>query len=665
MGSGVATAAETGTTADPGSAQRTAPGSTAPDYAPSAVPAAGPEKNARAGGRPVSGKNPEAGPPFKQDGAKVWQVDNMTPTLRNTVTDPDKDKSTLTFEVWTVDAGGKPKTKVNLNPDNEWGVIVSDPVASGTKASISVPWGKLSPGTSYAFRTNAYDGGLYETEWSPWAKFKLRERAVDIILPAPDKTAADPDHDNFPQPVPGWGSVDAPKSVKADSGEHCESAGGGKSRLCMASRPATKDDIADARDSRTKLKSSRALDPPLIDECETGAAEGRYLSIFKRGQACLYNVISFEVTDQQQTESKGYQEFLMSYHMETDLAGTQMKLWARVTPLPHLPAGKIPFPAQPGAIKMTLSPQCQQGCMDKPSYDWSGKLMWGGSYDIDSHEETGTETIQWSGGVKDDQSKKDSDLRQDVPIYPFAQFSTSVPETFPTDNSQGPAGNPVYMRCDMVYSPAGCVMRDYMPGYTFNTKKSPAAAAHAWLINQKIRGGAPLNYLPDRRGETGEHGERNAYGRDPDKNRKVICPDGWAAKSGHPASTLVTDIAPKDKLSCDEFAFASTYNSAGMPADMEGTNPVSSGDKCLQTWSRKLTGSGNWHLFDDDRQAAPSFKEVCGRSAMSGWVNSTSMSRFPSFAKDFRLTDQDAYFVRTPGFDACNPDQAVVKCDIR
>jgi hypothetical protein len=65
----------------------------------------------------------------------------------------------------------------------------------------------------------------------------------------------------------------------------------------------------------------------------------------------------------------------------------------------------------------------------------------------------------------------------------------------------------------------------------------------------------------------------------PDANRKVICPDGWAAKSGHPAATTVTDISASDTLSCDEFAFASTYNSGGMPADMEGTNPVTSGDQ--------------------------------------------------------------------------------------
>ncbi|WP_248512478.1 hypothetical protein [Streptomyces sp. D2-8] len=377
----------------------------------------------------------------------------------------------------------------------------------------------------------------------------------------------------------------------------------------------------------------------------------------------MYNTLSVEVKDEQQVESKGFQKFLMSYHMKTDLLGTELKLWARITPLP-MPAGKIPFPAQPGAIKLTITPMCSTGCKDKPSYDWDGNLMWGGSVDIDPHEETGTTTVQWDGKVPNSSGVKDTDLSQELAFAPYATFSTSVPETFPTDNSQGLIGNPVYTRCDKVYSPSGCVFRDYMPGYVFNTAKTPAAAAHAWLINTKIRKGAPLNYLPDRRGSSGTHGERNRYNRDPDDNRKVICPDGWAAKDGNPNATPVTDISASDKASCDEFAFASTYNSGGMPKGAEGTNPVRSGNECVQTFATKLS-NGTWKLYDEGRQAAPAWKEVCGRSAMSGWINSTSMSRFSSFSSKLRLLDQDLYLVRTPGFEKCDASKAVVKCDIR
>ncbi|WP_328884616.1 DUF4235 domain-containing protein [Streptomyces sp. NBC_00299] len=39
--------------------------------------------------------------------------------------------------------------------------------------------------------------------------------------------------------------------------------------------------------------------------------------------------------------------------------------------------------------------------------------------------------------------------------------------------------------------------------------------------------------------------------------------------------------------------------------------------------------------------------------------------RFPTFAKELRLIDQDAYFVRTPGFDKCDASKPTMKCGIR
>ncbi|MFF1321363.1 hypothetical protein [Streptomyces chartreusis] len=106
----------------------------------------------------------------------MWQIDRIVAQLRNSVTDPDGDKANLTFEVWTVDSAGKPKSKVKLTGQNadpanegdvsaEYGVIVSKMVASGSKATVTVPHDNLKPDTTYAFRTSAYDGSLYETDW--------------------------------------------------------------------------------------------------------------------------------------------------------------------------------------------------------------------------------------------------------------------------------------------------------------------------------------------------------------------------------------------------------------------------------------------------------------------------------------------------------------------
>ncbi|WP_328723067.1 hypothetical protein OHT52_28620 [Streptomyces sp. NBC_00247] len=93
----------------------------------------------------------------------------------------------------------------------------------------------------------------------------------------------------------------------------------------------------------------------------------------------------------------------------------------------------------------------------------------------------------------------------------------------------------------------------------------------------------PLFFLPS--------ADKNAPGRDPDANRKVICPDGWAATYGNPDATTVPEIQSTDKASCDEFAYASTYNSGGMPG---GTNEVDTGNDCVQTYateSRRVNGT--------------------------------------------------------------------------
>ncbi|MEV8597808.1 hypothetical protein [Streptomyces sp. NPDC052012] len=202
--------------------------------------------------------------------------------LRNSVTDPDGDKANLTFEVWTVDSAGKPKAKVKLTGQNadpanqgtvsaEYGVIVSKMVASGSKATVTVPHGNLKPATTYAFRTSAYDGSLYETDWSPYATFKTRGRQVDITLPAPKKDATDPAFDTSWQPVPGWGSV---QTRDAEGEQHCEATAHGD-RLCIAWEPATKEDLQAARESRAidTLHGPEEPMPAFPDDLRTLADE--------------------------------------------------------------------------------------------------------------------------------------------------------------------------------------------------------------------------------------------------------------------------------------------------------------------------------------------------------------------------------------------------------
>ncbi|MFI6689873.1 TNT domain-containing protein [Streptomyces sp. NPDC050485] len=192
LGSGVATAA-----ADGPAAIRERPATTPPQVhgAPAQVHGApGAGLSASANRPPNTPKGPEVGPPFKQT-AGIWQTDTTAPTLRNTVVDPDGDKTTSTFEVWNADKNGNAASKVNLTDANKWGVLVSGYTASGTPTNVNVPAGKLKDGQTYLVRSSAYDGSAYETDWSPWSKFTV---GVPVVPPVPP--TGDP-HDEVPADV--------------------------------------------------------------------------------------------------------------------------------------------------------------------------------------------------------------------------------------------------------------------------------------------------------------------------------------------------------------------------------------------------------------------------------------------------------------------------------
>lgn len=131
-----------------------------------------------------------------------------------------------------------------------------------------------------------------------------------------------------------------------------------------------------------------------------------------------------------------------------------------------------------------------------------------------------------------------------------------------------------------------------------------------------------------------------------------------------------TAPAPSDKpakpwINCDEFTFASTYESAGMPASMDGVYPAGAGKggECVNTVV--LKDGATWKLQDDRRYAAPTWRETCGRSSMSGWMNQGSMSPFGlGFAKTYRLVDKDPFWINLgEGFyDACDGTADVIKC---
>jgi hypothetical protein len=205
------------------------------------------------------------------------------------------------------------------------------------------------------------------------------------------------------------------------------------------------------------------------------------------------------------------------------------------------------------------------------------------------------------------------------------------------------------LRCDTtVTTTPGCIFDYYKPTYVMNSQKFPAAAAHAWLMQHMLpahlglKGSGPsLTYLgPEVMTEDGAKIQKQA-------NRDVICPKSWPRNQDVTLSPELNSTSGTDGSSCDEFTFASTYQSAGMPASAGGTNPVSSGDECVQTYAKK-DADGLWRLHPDLRYPLPTWTEVCGRASMSKMQNTQSMQPFGSFITRNRLITKDDYWLNAP-----------------
>ncbi len=319
----------------------------------------------------------------------------------------------------------------------------------------------------------------------------------------------------------------------------------------------------------------------------------------------------------------------------------------------------VPLEVDPKFVSVTLDVEFDclmaDDCSNGPQ-SWDGALEWTGA-DPFSHTAIGKIGHTWTPTDNTDL------LDLSTKITAYSPVAKPAATRWQADGAQ--------IRCDTISSTTpGCAFYKYIPTWVMNFKKTPPAVAHAWLIQSKLpnhpgskAANKPMFFLPA--------ADKNAPGRDPNKNRDVICPknsDGtsWAGKYGNPRTTTVPEISASDKMSCDEFAYASSYNSGGMPGGIiGGMNPVASGDECVQTYATRAT-QGEWHLYDDERLAGPTWSEVCGRSAMSGWINFTSMGgAFSSgFSGKYRLLDKDPYWVDFPEFGHCDASKATVTCTV-
>ncbi|MDI3390129.1 hypothetical protein QIS99_28645 [Streptomyces sp. B-S-A8] len=621
---GVAGAVETAPAAQPD-----------PNAAPSTRPAAGPEKATRAaaaGARPVSGKNPTAAPLSRNAAPGGFQrVTSQKVQLKNKVTDADGDKSTLTFEVWTSDAAGNPLKKVSI-ADNQWGVIVSPYVASGTTVTADVPVGKLALNTNYVFHTSAFDGSLYETSWSPWAKFRI-ELPVDLTLPTPDYSAPDPTSLNTPpnyyQTKP-LGSAGTPLSARSPKSavEQCSEADADGRQVCFGkSTPVAKGKAPKSGAKAADVAAATAG----VEWCNTD-----FESILAtRFTECDVRSVPVYISMDGKIQATAHFMFLRMLQLDGQNSFTE-----------HLtiePAQQIP-PAFREINFVGVEHLCQGSCTPhEPDHSaWRGKTWW---VPGEMHSASLTTSYTWDASVAGKTYLYKPDVKIDANILPadgkIRPFMTGYQWSLDYD---GGTEDLDQIRCDTTNAGpgTGCVFVNHAPTYIFNAKAYPQAAAHAWLIQKatpkhpgSMADQKPLYYMGD--------SAQNS------RSRNRICPTGWAAANGD-ASALV-DAA--DALNCDEFAFASSYNSGGMSSAEGGLNPAlppgggttPTGAACIGTYAKKH--GSMVHLFSLNG-TDPTFSEVCGRSAISGMHNQESMgNHFATFMRDMRIMDKDAYWLDT------------------
>ncbi|OKK07135.1 hypothetical protein [Streptomyces sp. CB02400] len=130
------------------------------------------------------------------------------------------------------------------------------------------------------------------------------------------------------------------------------------------------------------------------------------------------------------------------------------------------------------------------------------------------------------------------------------------------------------VRCDVdVMTTPGCVFSHCRPTCTMNHKKYPAAAAHAWLVQNKLpghyglRGHEPLAFLADDVLVPVPSDSKKTL---VDHNRDTICPTAWKRS---PLATMSPELGANDVPACDEFPFAASWQSAAIPKGWGARTP--------------------------------------------------------------------------------------------
>jgi hypothetical protein len=200
-------------------------------------------------------------------------------------------------------------------------------------------------------------------------------------------------------------------------------------------------------------------------------------------------------------------------------------------------------------------------------------------------------------------------------------------------------------RCDSVVvsgtppnqSRTGCVNQDFIPTLSLPLPRYGASAAMIKWAQENLSGhwglrgeGQPLHRLISSAQST---------------NYRIICRTDWKA-----SEALNKALMPyKDKDSCDEFPFKSTYESGAMKTGVNGKPKpyVTTGANCAQVTAVQTGKTGNEP--EDWPKVSPigtsSGTEPCVRGHIPLKLNSGVGGAYISFCNSNRIVDKDAFWV--------------------
>ncbi|ANS67650.1 hypothetical protein SLINC_5426 [Streptomyces lincolnensis] len=334
-----------------------------------------------------------------------------------------------------------------------------------------------------------------------------------------------------------------------------------------------------------------------------------------RTRACLQD--SFSATLYENRVPIAQNLYSYKHEIDLDLNSPTIKQTVSIQPTKVDP--KVP------PVTVNVQSFCQRNC-SSGGITWSSLPKWSG---LDTHMAVGEVDHAWQGTTGNETVHLNWILSSTMGGAPNGGA-----------DYQPPAGK-LGIRCDNEAkgkTTIGCVFPDYIPTYVVNTEANPTAAAFYWILMRKLPyhpgsrdHDSPLNYLASKPRQ--------------EANRKVICPKSGADKFvPNPASKPANSTS-----SCDEYPFAATYQSGGMPPQA-----VATGKDCTQLYAKPLSGTG-WTIQEDPTYArVNTWNEICGRASIPGDENSGAANRIGLFfVPNNRMLDKDAFYVSVPGFEEC------------